>query len=141
MTRNLILLPFCLLVGTLLSCVTTNAQPRSMIGPKFTFERVEVVDSEIEVVVTDADALSAIRTILQQSTEVADSIETIEFAEKKKLRLIAANARESRIYLVDLKNGYATILSKQVMPVYHLRDLDRFNEILQASGKPTPTAR
>lgn len=140
MTR-LAILWFVLLLATLPACATTTKRPRPMISPQYTFERVELVDAELEIAVTDADSLAAIKDILERSKEVADDTETIEFAEKKKLRLIGSTAETSRVYIVDLKNGYATILSKQVLPIYRISDLGRLNEILQAAGKPPQTAR
>lgn len=137
-TRKLFCLCFVFL-PVLTSCTATKIQrPPTMINRNFTLDRLELVDAEGELTVTDEEALDQIAEILERSTQVDTTPETMVLS--KTLRLICSNPNDSRIYVVDVKNGYATILSKKVMPVFRIHDIDRFNEILQTSGTRNPNA-
>ena len=107
---------------------------------QFTFERLEFVDADNEIAVVDPASLDAVRKIIERSQMLSKKSDEVEFAEMKKLRLINSDPRESRIYVVDFQNGYATVLSKSVMPVYQIDDLDEFKSIIQSSGTPKPNA-
>lgn len=127
------------LLVTLTSCTTTKPQrPQTMIDGSFAFDRLELVDTEGELTITDEQILKQIKEMLERSTQVDTAELTGSY--RKKLRLICPNPRDSRIYVVDLKNGYATILSKRQMPVFRIHEIDRFNEILQTSGTRKPIA-
>jgi len=127
------------LLVMLTSCTTTKPQrPRTMIDDSFALDRLELVDTEGELRITDEQALTQIKEILEQSPQVDSTQQSVELS--KKLRLICPNPDDSRIYVVDLTNGYATILSKRKMPLYRIHEIDRFNEILQTSGRRKPNA-
>lgn len=104
----------------------------------FSFETLELVESENQITVTDPDALGVIRGIIENSPRMTKRTDEIEFAEMKRLTLISTDPEQSRVYVIDLQNGYATIQSKGVMPVYKLSDLVIFNDVIESSGKPKP---
>ena len=106
----------------------------------FVFDSLELVAGDQEIVVTDANALATIRSIIENSPRMSKQSNEIKFDEMKKLRLINSNPEKSRIYIVDTINGRACILSKAVMPVYEISDVEKFNEIIQQSGKPKQNA-
>jgi len=111
-----------------------------MIAANFTFTQLDLAHNDSEVVLTDPSALSEIREILSRSKRIDGTLETLQFAEMKKLRLVNDDPADSRVYIVDLRNGYATILSKSVMPVYSIADIERFNQILIESSTLNPNA-
>ena len=106
----------------------------------FAFDSLELVAGNEEIVLTDASALATIRSILENSPRTSKQSSEIKFDELKILRLMNSDPEESRIYIVDTKNGLARILSKAVTPVYKISNVEKFNEIIQGSGKPKRNA-
>jgi len=64
-----------------------------MINRHFTLDRLELVDTEGELTVTDVQALNQIKEILERSTQIDATQETMDFS--KKLRLICPNPKNS----------------------------------------------
>ena len=131
---------FCLLPLVLVSCATNGPRISMMSDGNFVFDSLELVAGNQETVVTDANAIATIRSIIENSPRMSKQSNEIKFDEMKKLRLINSNPEKSRIYIVDTINGRACILSKAVMPVYEISDVEKFNEIIQQSGEPKQNA-
>ena len=107
---------------------------KSMIDANFTLTQLDILHDDTGISVTDSAALDSIRDILSRSKRIDGTLETLKFVEPKNLQLEHANRAQSRFYIVDLKRGYATILSKAEMPVYQIADLEKFNRIVNESG-------
>ena len=105
-----------------------------MIDANFTLTQLNIFHDDTGISVTDSAALDSIRDILSRSKRIDGTLETLNFVEPKNLQLEHGNRAQSRFYIVDLKRGYATILSKAEMPVYQIADLEKFNRIVNESG-------
>lgn len=135
-----------LLIAAILSCNLPNEREGELkqvptINQQLDLARVELSKFNTDFVIEDQDTVNKIQSFFESASRIDVSLEQFSSEDTCKIGLIHSDGHQNRYYMIDLKNGLATIGAKTVMPVYKIEKPDELSTTLRNAGWLIETAK